>query len=204
MKKKLCLFLIIGMVAIVAGCGEKQDSNVKRGDMFLENKKFAEAIQAYEKAVEAKPELMQDDIFKQHFKDAYYFKGGQVELSADSDPDILKVAYKYYIKGFDVWPKEVGMCDKLVKFFWEQEEFETAAKYLKHMVEFDAEMPETDKNKWPNLHNDYYNLGYALFEAGQYKEAKEAFEQALKAMKNGPKAKQAKSAIEAVSQKMNK
>lgn len=196
--------LVLLVVSLLAGCGEKQDPNVKRGDLFLETKKFDAAIDAYEKAVAQSPELMQDEAFLQRFKDAYYFKGGQIELSADGDEDILSAAYNYYEKGFAVWPKEVGMCDKLVQYHWERENFKKAAHYLNYLVEFDAKLPETDENKWGNLHRDYYNLGYALYELKQYQEAKEAFEQSLQAKKNGPKAKAAQSALEAIAQKLKK
>jgi tetratricopeptide (TPR) repeat protein len=202
MKKTIVMVMVLGMVLAVAGCGEKQDPNVRRGDLFLKNKKFAAAIKSYEMAVKNNPALMQDDAFKMHFKDAYYYKGGQIELSADNDPDILAAAYKYYVKGFDVWPKEVGICDKLTKYYWDQKDFATAAKYLRHMVEFDGAMPDTDKHKWLNLHNDYYSLGYALYQTKNYKEAREALEQSLKADKKGPKAAQAKSALAAIQQKL--
>ncbi len=204
MKKAAVMMMVLTMALAVAGCGEKQDPNVRRGDLFLQNKKFAAAIKAYETAVKNNPALMQDDAFKMHFKDAYYFKGGQIELSADNDPDILAAAYKYYVKGFDVWPKEVGMCDKLTKYYWENKDFATAAKYLQHMVELDGNLPDTDKNKWGNLHNDYYSLGYALYQNGNYTEAKAALEQCLKAVKKGPKTAEANSALAAVNQKLKK
>ncbi len=72
MKKQTVLLIAFTMMlAVLVGCGEKQDPNVKRGDMFLENKKFAEAITAYERAVKNKPEIMEDDAFKMKFKDVF-------------------------------------------------------------------------------------------------------------------------------------
>lgn len=197
MRRIVATCLAIGLIASLTGCGG-QDPNVRRGDMFYKNGKYDDAAKAYETAIAKNKELMKDDAFREKFKNAYFYYGGQIEMSGSLDG-----AIKYYVKGFDIQPTDVGICDKLAKYFWEGEEFGEAAKYFKYLVEFDSNEPDTDK-KWQQLHQDYYALGYALFQAKQYEEAKEALEQSIKAVKKGPKTKQAKSALAAVKQKLKK
>ena len=187
--KKLSAVLVVVLAAGLSGCGGGENADARRGHLFFKNGKYYEAFQAYEKAVAKDPKLLESQEFAEKFKNAYYYYGGALEMSGS-----LESAVKYYILGFDLVPTEVGICDKLAKYFWENEEFEKGVKYFKRLLELDAESPDT-KKKWVVMGEDYYALGYSLFKLKQYPEAIEALEQSLKVSPRGAFANKAKNAL---------
>lgn len=195
----------VGMVGVALGCllgaglgCQGQDPDVRRGDLFYGNGKYYEAYQAYERAYARKAELFDDKELRERFKNAYYYHGGQMELAGSLEP-----AIKYYEKGFDLVPDDPGMCDKLAKYFWAEEDFEKAAKYFGRLVELDAQAPDTER-KWQVLGDDYYALGYSLAKIKKYQEAIEALRQSLKAAPRGRNAAKAKSALESAKFELSK
>lgn len=195
------LLMVAGALVMLAGLTHcaGEDPDVRRGDLFYKNGKYYEAFQAYEKAVARDAKLL-DTVkeLREHFKDAYYYYGGQQEMN-----DALDSAVKYYEKGLDLVPNDPGMTDKLAKYYWKQENFEKAGKFFGHLVELDSEAPDTPK-KWMILGEDYYALGYSLSQTKKYPEAVEALNQSLKASPKGKFAAKAKSAIEAAKFAMKK
>jgi tetratricopeptide (TPR) repeat protein len=194
----------VGLVGIALGCllgaglgCQGQDPDVRRGDLFYGNGKYYEAYQAYERAYARKAELFDDKELRERFKNVYYH-GGQMELAGSLEP-----AIKYYEKGFDLVPDDPGMCDKLAKYFWAEEDFEKAAKYFGRLVELDAQAPDTER-KWQVLGDDYYALGYSLAKIKKYQEAIEALRQSLKAAPRGRNAAKAKSALESAKFELSK
>ncbi|MCK5241157.1 tetratricopeptide repeat protein [bacterium] len=188
MRKKISMLLAAVMVTGLIGCAS-EDPDVRRGNTFFGNKKYYEASQAYERAYKRDATLFEKAEQRERFKNAYYYHGGQLELSGS-----LEAALKYYQKGFELVPTDAGMCDKMAKYYWGEEEFEKAAKYFQHLVEIDAKAPDTDK-KWVVLGEDFYALGYALYQTGDFEEAIEALQQSLKASPQGRFVKEAKSAL---------
>lgn len=186
--------LAIGLVCW--GCGPGVDPDVRRGNLFFENKKYDDAFKAYEQAVAKNPKNL--DLVRQNMKKAYYYYGGALEMS-----DSLDGAVKYYEKGFALDPTEAGMCDKLAKYFWDQENFEKAGNFFNRLVELDGEAPDTPQ-KWKVMGDDYYAKGYCLFELKKYPEALEAFKNSLKVSPKGKFAPKVKDAMEAVAEKMKK
>ncbi|MCK5218914.1 tetratricopeptide repeat protein, partial [bacterium] len=180
-----------------SGCGG-EGPDERRGNLFFKNGKYYEAFQAYEKAVAKDAKLLESQEFAEKFKNAYYYYGGALEMSGSLDS-----AVKYYILGFNLVPTEVGICDKLAKYFWEKEEFAEGVKYFKRLVELDAESPDTDK-KWAVMGEDYYALGYSLFKIKMYTEAIEALKQSLKVAPQGAFAKKAKNALAAAQAALKK
>ncbi len=195
--RKLSAVLVLVLAAGLGGCGG-EGPDERRGNMFFKNGKYYEAFQAYEKAVAKDAKLLESREFAEKFKNAYYYYGGALEMSGS-----LESAVKYYILGFDLVPTDVGICDKLAKYFWGDEEFEKGIKYFKRLLELDAESPDTDK-KWAVMGEDYYALGYSLFKTKKYLEAIEALEQSLKVAPRGAFAKKAKSALAAAKAAMKK
>ncbi len=196
MRKGMTLVLagLLGLGLI--GCGPSEDAEVRTGNLFFKNKQFDAAYQAYEKAVAKNPKNM--DKVRANFKNAYYYYGGQLEMSESVDS-----AVKYYEKGFALDPTDVGMCNKLAKYYWDNKEYEPSAKYFARLAELDGEAPDTDK-KWILMGEDYYAAGYAYFQVGKYPEAIEAFKNSLKASPKGKQAAKCKDAMAAAQEKMKK
>ncbi|MCD4814431.1 tetratricopeptide repeat protein [bacterium] len=189
MKAKGYGLIVVIIMAMMAGCAG-QDPDVRRGNTFFENKKYDASFKAFERAYQRDPVIFDEDKeLRERFKNAYYYHGGQLELAGS-----LEAALKYYEKGFELIPTDAGMANKLAQFFWEDEDFDGAAKYYEYLVEIDAQAPDTD-NKWAILSEDYYALGYALHQIEEYEEAIEAFQQSIKASPKGKFAGKCKSAI---------
>jgi tetratricopeptide (TPR) repeat protein len=197
MRAKLSVLLVAIMVTGLIGCAS-EDPDVRRGNTFFGNKKYYEAFQAFERAYKKDATLFDEPELRERFKNAYYYHGGQLELAGSLD-----AALKYYEKGFELVPTDAGMCDKMAKYYWAEEDFEGAATYFEYLVEIDAKAPDTDK-KWVVLGEDFYALGYALHEIEEYEEAIEALQQSLKASPKGRFAKKAKSAIAGAKFEMKK
>ncbi len=196
MRKGMTLVLAVLLGMSLIGCGPSEDPEVRMGNMFFKNKQFDNAYQAYEKAVAKNPKNL--DAVRANFKNAYYYYGGQLEMS-----DSLSGAVKYYEKGFALDPTDVGMCNKLAKYFWDQKEYEGAAKYFSRLSELDGEAPDTNK-KWVLMGEDYYAAGYALFQIEKYPEAIEAFKNSIKVSPKGKQAAKCKDAIAAAQEKLKK
>lgn len=184
--------LVCVAVGFVACASE--DPDVRRGNLFYKNKQYDSAFKAYEQAVAR--DAKQLELVRQNFKNAYYYYGGSLEMG-----DSLDGAVKYYEKGFALDPTDAGMCDKLAKYYWDQQDFEKAAEYFQRLVELDGEAPDTDK-KWSVMGDDYYALGYSQFENEKYPEAIAAFENSLKVAPKGQYAAKVKSALTAAKGKL--
>jgi len=197
MKKKFSVFMAMLVVAGLIGCAG-EDPDVRRGNTFFGNKKYYEAFQAYERAFARDPQIFDDQELRERFKNAYYYYGGQLELSGS-----LEAALKYYEKGFELIPTDAGMCDKIAKYYWKEEDFDKAAKYFEYLVDIDAKAPDTDK-KWKILGEDFYALGYSLYQIGKFEEAIEALRQSIKASPKGKFAKKAKSALDSAKYELKK
>ncbi len=186
---------IVLMLAGLAGCAG-EDPDVRRGNLFFKNKQFDAAYKAYEQATERDPKLL--DSVRENLKKSYYYYGGSLEMG-----DSLDGAIKYYEKGFALDPSEAGMCEKLAKYYWEDKNWEKAANYYGRLVELDGEAPDTEK-KWAIMGQDYYALGYALYQSGKYKESAEALQNSLKVSPKGGFASRAKEALAAAKAKIAK
>ncbi|NTV52325.1 MAG: tetratricopeptide repeat protein, partial [Candidatus Firestonebacteria bacterium] len=184
MKKWVAIMLTGIWVGTLVGCGPSEDPQVRMGNLFFKNKQFDSAYQAYEKAVATNPKNL--ELVRANFKNAYYYYGGQLEMSDSKD-----AAIKYYEKGFALDPTDVGMCNKLATHYWDQKDYAGAVKYLARLAELDGEAPDSDK-KWVLLGEDYYNAGYAQFQLAQYAPAVESFKNSLKVSPKGKKAGKAK------------
>lgn len=195
--KRFCLGMsVLAVWLACGGCGPSVDPAVRRGNMFFENKKYDEAFKAYEQAVAKDPKNV--DLVRQNMKKAYYYYGGSLEMN-----DSLEGALKYYEKGFALDPTDAGMCDKLAKYYWQQQNFEKAGNYFNRLVELDGEAPDTEK-KWRVMGDDYYAQGYCFFEMKKYPEAIEAFKNSLKVSPKGQFAAKAKEALAAATEKLKK
>jgi tetratricopeptide (TPR) repeat protein len=197
MRKPILILTALLLVAGLTHCGS-EDADVRRGNLFYKNHQWFEAFSAYEKAMARNPKTFEAKDLRENFKNAYYYYGGTMEINGS-----LEAGKKYYELGFALVPTDAGICDKLAKFYWEKEEFEPAAKYFAILVDLDAQAPDT-KQKWQVLGNDYYALGYSLFEMKKYPAAIEALQQSLKASPAGQFAGKAKSAMESAKFEMKK
>ena len=195
MFKIFSLGLLSILLLSVVSC-TKQDEDLRRAELFYKNKKFYEASQAYEKAAANDPKILEDPEIVEKFKNSYYYYGGSLEMSGS-----LEQAIPYYEKGLALAPKDLAICDKLAKHFWKEEDFEKSAEYFAKLVELDADLADSDQ-KWINLGEDYYALGYSLYQIEKDPEAKEALEQSLKVSPQGVYAKKAKSALDAIKSQM--
>ncbi|MBN1594710.1 tetratricopeptide repeat protein [candidate division FCPU426 bacterium] len=197
MEKRLMAGALFLMALGLASCAG-QDPDIRRGDTFFGNKKYYEAFQAYERAYARNEQAFEEPALRERFKNAYYYHGGQLELAGS-----LEAALKYYEKGFALMPTDAGMCDKLAKYYWGEEDFEKCVEYFEILVELDAKAPDTE-NKWLILGEDFYALGYSLFKNKKYTEAIEALQQSLKASPRGKFAAKAKSALESAKFELKK
>jgi tetratricopeptide (TPR) repeat protein len=187
--------VLVLVLAVLAGCAG-EDPDVRRGNLFFQNKQFDSAFKAYEQATARDPKLL--DLVRENLKKSYYYYGGSLEMG-----DSLDGAIKYYEKGFALDPTEVGMCEKLAKYYWEKKNWEKAANFYGRLVELDGEAPDTEK-KWALMGQDYYALGYANFQSGKYKEAVEAFQNSLKVAPKGNVAAKCREALAAAQEKVAK
>jgi len=195
--KKIMAMLLAGVwVWTLAGCGPSEDPEVRLGNLFFKNKQYDSAYQAYEKAVAKNPKNL--EMVRANFKNAYYYYGGQLEMTDSPD-----AAIKYYEKGFALEPSDVGMCNKLATHYWDQKDYAHAVSYLTRLAELDGEAPDSEK-KASLLGEDYYNAGYAQFQIGKYAEAVEAFKNSLKVSPRGKKAGKCREALAAAQDKLNK
>jgi tetratricopeptide (TPR) repeat protein len=199
MLKKIGMISSGMMFLALLACSGGMDPDIRRGEVFFGNREWTEAIKMYEQALKRNPQAFDlKPEFKEHFKNAYYYRGGEMEGNGS-----LEAALKYYESGFDLIPNDAPMCDKLAKYYWKEEDFEPAVKYFSRLVELDANLPDEDK-KWEVMHQDYYALGYSLIQLKKYSEGIEALQQCIKANKKGEFVQKAKSAIESAKFEMKK
>jgi tetratricopeptide (TPR) repeat protein len=188
------------LAGLAQGCAQ-QDPDARRGDVFFKTKNYAEAIDAYGKAVARDPKLMEDKTFKDNYIKAHLYYGGRHEMS-----DSLDTAITYYEKALALDPNnpEVsGVCDKIAKYYWKNENFAKAAEYFAILVNLDQAIPEEPKRK-TMLGEDYYALGYAYYQVKDYAKAADALAKSVEISPDGRMAGKAAEALKAAKLKVNK
>ena len=181
------------LIGLVYGCAQV-DPDARRGDLFFKTKNYAEAIEAYGKALARDPKLIENKIFKDNYTKANLYYGGRHEMN-----DSLDTAITYYEKALAIDPNNPeisGVCDKIAKYYWKNENFSKAAEYFLLLVNLDQAIPEEPKRK-TMLGEDYYALGYSYYQVKEYVKAGEALSKSIAISPDGRMASKAKEAIKA-------
>ncbi len=96
------LFLFLLSMAVIVGCGGKsEDELVKNAKKMVENKKFTEAVTAYEELIKEYPESKNTEVALFELGKIFQSKA----IKSNTDDVNLKKAIKYYTQLVGLFPK---------------------------------------------------------------------------------------------------
>jgi len=146
MKRMYCVLMCLIIMSLLAGCAEDPQKHFDAGDVYYDQGMYAEAIEAYTRAVELKP----DWALAHNNLGLTYEKTKAAEMAAREFTEAIRLD-----------PQLAAAHYNLASVYYDRRQFPEVIFSYRRALEID-----------PDLAEAHYNLGAAYYETKQYDRAR--------------------------------